>query len=133
MWIALSVVAGVIAVIGIIIGLNMMVANMSTAPEPEASSEPEPQDVITDAVPRVTELVGTRSGTSVTFTWENPSPEEGDSYIWQLVDLSGSAEAATIPDPTVTIEASAGQTCLDVILRRGDGRSSEPVRGCVDQ
>ena len=73
------------------------------------------------------------TGTAITFSWKNPSPEDGDLYLWNTVDLAGGGATETTEETTVTFEgAASGQVCVDVMLRRGDGRASEPVRACVE-
>ncbi|WP_144876472.1 serine/threonine-protein kinase [Microbacterium sp. 1.5R] len=131
LWIGL-VAAGVVVVAGAIVGLNLLVASMP-APDPVATEdEVDPQDVVSDVVPKVSDLAGTRSGDSVTFTWTNTDPLEGDSFIWMPIDLSGAGTPSTTAETTATVTgAAAGQVCIDVSLRRDDGRASEPVRGCV--
>lgn len=124
--------AGVVVVVGAIVGLNLMVANLPT-PEPVATGdEVDPKDIVSDVVPKVSDLEGSRSGDQVTFTWTNTDELEGDSFIWVPVDLSGEGAPSTTTDTTVTIDdAASGEVCIDVALRRDDGRASEPVRGCV--
>ena len=133
LWITLAAVAAVVVVVGGIFGLNALVANLGTEPQPEATAqEVDPQDPVSDAVPKVTELTGTRQGDQVTFTWTNPDPVEDDSFIWS--ETGGAADGAVrqAPDETVTFTpASSGEVCIEVMLRRGDGRASEPVTGCV--
>lgn len=130
LWISLIAAGVVVVVVAAIIGLNLLAAGIRTDPAPEASETAEPQDVVPDFVPAVSEPVGVREGATVTFTWENPSPEEGDSYLWRDV-YSDDPDAQRQTDvPTVTVE-SAERVCIDVILRRADGRASEPMRGCV--
>ncbi|MCV0334312.1 serine/threonine-protein kinase [Microbacterium sp.] len=130
LWITLAA-AGVVLVIGGIVGLNLLVAGI--APEPQETAEAvDPKDVGTDVVPKVTELAGTRQGEQVVFTWTNPSPLDGDSYIWTPVAVSGEVDPQQTPDPTATVPAAAGTVCIDVMLRRDDGRASETVRGCVE-
>lgn len=131
LWVGLAVIAAVV-IGGMIVGVNLL--SGAGRPDPVASQdEVVPQDPVSDAVPRVEELTGSRDGTALTFTWTNPSPEDGDLYLWNTVDLAGSGKAETTDKTTVTFQgASAGQVCVDVVLRRGDGRASEPVRGCVE-
>lgn len=130
LWIALAAVAGVAVVVGGFVALNMVVAGLQ--PEPQATEEVVPQEVISGAVPRVADLVGTRSGDVVTFSWSNPAPEDGDAYLWSLVTLSGGAqEPALVTEATVAVPAQASEICIDVLLRREDGRASDAVRGCV--
>ncbi len=130
LWIALSTALAVVVVIGAIVGLNVLVAGID--PAPEATESVEPQDVAPDFVPKVVELGGTRQGEQIVFTWVNRDPQEGDSFIWNVVSVSGPGEIQQAPEPVVQVAASPGTVCIDVMLRREDGRVSEPVRGCVD-
>ncbi|UWF77723.1 serine/threonine-protein kinase [Microbacterium neungamense] len=104
-------------------------------PEPaETSAEPvDPQDPISAIVPPVTELTGSRSGETVSFRWTNPDPQEGDSYIWYQVTLDGPGDPANTTENTVTLPgAHPERTCIEVILKRADGRASPESRGCVE-
>lgn len=131
-WLSLAA-AGLLVVGGGIVGVNFLAANL--APEPAATpDEVDPQDVLTTVVPKPVEVTGVRDGDEVTFTWINPDPMEGDAYLWSVVDLTGESQAELVPVPTVTfVPESTGTVCIDVLLRRDEGgRSSEPVRGCVE-
>jgi len=131
LWIALAAVAAVIVVVGGIVGLNVLASGLAPAPQ-ATPEEPEPQDVVSDVVPKVTELVGTRTGDAVEFTWVNPAPLDGDSFIWNVVDVSGAVDPQQTSEPSAQFTAGAGTVCIDVMLRRDDGRASEPARGCVE-
>ncbi|KJQ53304.1 serine/threonine-protein kinase [Microbacterium sp. SA39] len=130
LWIALSAVAAVIVVVGTIVGLNALVAGIETTPE--ATESADPQDVVSDFVPKVADLSGARQGELIVFTWLNKDPQEGDTFIWEVVDVSGQGEPQQAEDAVAQLPASAGTVCIDVMLRRDDGRVSERVRGCVD-
>ncbi|MGP6170519.1 serine/threonine-protein kinase [Microbacterium sp. A204] len=130
-WITIAA-AAVVLVGGVIVGVNLM--NTGEEPAPVATQdEVIPQDPVSDAVPIVGDLTGVRNGAAVTFSWTNPSPEDGDMYLWHTVDLAGAGKTETTEDTSVTVESgAAGQVCIDVMLRRGDGRASEPARGCAE-
>ncbi|MGL3149269.1 protein kinase domain-containing protein [Microbacterium sp. A82] len=130
-WVALAATA-VVLVGATVVGITML--SGSGKPEPIATQdEIVPQDPISAAVPDVDDLSGTRDGTAITFSWTNPAAEDGDSYLWSTVDLVGASKPAATDETSVTFEGSAtGQVCIDVLLRRSDGRASEPVRGCVE-
>ncbi|WP_435749081.1 serine/threonine-protein kinase [Microbacterium sp. PMB16] len=128
LWITLAAVAAVLVVIGTIVGLNALVAGI---PKPEATESTEPQDVVSDFVPKVTELAGTRAGDQISFTWVNEDAQEGDSFIWNVVQVSGEVDPQQSDVPEATYTADPGKTCIQVMLRRDDGRVSEPVVGCV--
>ena len=131
MWIGIA--AGVVVLVAAAtIGANLI--NGIDTPDPVATQKViDPKDPVSDAVPPVDDLSGTREGTAITFTWTNPTPEEGDIFLWNTVDLAGNGSTTTTDETAVTFEgAASGQVCIDVLLRRGDGRASEPVRGCVE-
>ncbi|MDX2399319.1 serine/threonine-protein kinase [Microbacterium algeriense] len=132
LWIGLAA-AAVVIVVGGIVGLNALVAGLEPQPDPESSEQAvDPQDPVSDAVPRVTDVAGTRAGDQVTFTWANPDPREGDSYIWTETGGASDGAVKQAADETVTFApASSGEVCIEVMLRRDDGRASEPTTGCV--
>lgn len=129
LWIALSAVAAVVVVGGIVL-LNLLIAGVETTPE--ATDTPSPQDVLSDVVPKVGDLEGIRTGDQVSFTWTNADPLEGDSYIWNVVKVSGEVDPQQTDQTSAQFAAEPGAVCIDVMLRRDDGRASEPVRGCVE-
>ncbi|MFV0408053.1 MAG: protein kinase domain-containing protein [Propioniciclava sp.] len=109
-----------------------VVARLPT-PTPSPSVTSQPIEVVPHQVPPVASLTGTRSAETVTFTWENPAPEPGDSYIWNEITLDGPLPAANIEETRVTLTgARPDRTCIEVSLKRADGRSSEPERVCVE-
>lgn len=131
MWVGIGVVAAVL-IGGTIVGATLL--SGAGDPDPIATQDTvDPKDPVSDAVPKVEEILGTREGTAITFSWSNPAQEDGDIYLWNTVDLAGSGETETTEKATVTFQgAASGQVCIDVLLRRGDGRASEPARGCVE-
>ncbi|GAA1535897.1 serine/threonine protein kinase [Microbacterium ginsengiterrae] len=130
LWVAVAAVAAVL-VGGTIVGVNLLQGQEE--PDPVATQDTVvPKDPVSDAVPSVQDLEGERTGDSVSFRWVNPSPEDGDLFLWNTVDLAGDGATETTEQTTVTVEgAASGQLCIDVILRRDDGRASAPTRGCV--
>ncbi|MDQ0644057.1 serine/threonine-protein kinase [Microbacterium murale] len=132
LWVTVAAIAAVL-IGGTVVGINV-VSGGEADPDPIVTQDVvDPKDPVSDAVPRVEELTGTRAGTAITFSWSNPAPEDGDLYLWNTVDLAGPGATETTETTTMTFQGSAtGQVCVDVMLRRGDGRASEPVRGCVE-
>lgn len=96
------------------------------APSPTAS----PVDPVMSIVPAPTDLASTVDGDTVTFTWTNPEPEDGDSFLWRTVSVLETGELERLAEPTVELPL-ADQVCIEVMLRRDSGRTSEPVRGCA--
>jgi serine/threonine protein kinase len=130
LWMAVAAVAAVLVVGGAIVGLNLVVGGIETSPE--VTETAEPQDVVSDFVPRVVELSGTRQGEQIVFTWVNTDPQDGDTFLWNVVDVSGAMDPQQAEQAVAQVAATPGTVCIDVMLRRDDGRVSEPVRGCVD-
>nr|WP_155049607.1 serine/threonine-protein kinase [Microbacterium sp. ZXX196] len=99
----------------------------------------QPEEVSDDSTVRmgdvdpVANLQGIVTGQEATFTWENPSPQLGDSYRWgvSVADQLTSYDNAT-GDTSVTIDLEPGdETCIEVYVQRGDERSAHE-RGCVE-
>jgi serine/threonine protein kinase len=130
LWMAVAAVAAVLVVAGAIVGLNLVVAGIETTPE--VTQTAEPQDVVSDFVPRIAQLSGTRQGEQIVFTWVNTDPQDGDTFLWNVVDVSGAVDPQQAEQAVAQVAATPGTVCVDVMLRRDDGRVSEPVRGCVD-
>lgn len=130
LWIALSAAAAVVVVVAMIVGLNVLVAGIQTPPE--ATETSDPQDVLSDFVPKVADLTGSRQGEAIVFTWLNKDPQEGDTFIWNVVEVTGQVDPQQSEAAVAQVAVRAGTVCIDVMLRRDDGRISEPVRGCVD-
>lgn len=101
--------------------------------EPTTVDTPEPQDPIAGIVPPVDDLKGSSAAGIVSFTWTNADPEKGDSFVWYEVTLDGPGEPKNTAETKVTLDGErTARTCIEVVLKRDDGRSSpQPTRGCV--
>ncbi|QCR39211.1 serine/threonine protein kinase [Microbacterium sp. SGAir0570] len=131
LWIALGGVAAAL-VVALVVVASML--QPSAPAEPQASESPSsaPQDPLAGFVPRVGDLAGAAAGADVTFTWTNPNPAEGDSYLWYPVTLDGASAPQRVEDETVTVPADpSGRTCIEVQLVRANGGAGEAVRGCT--
>lgn len=86
------------------------------------------------AVPAPADLVGSVADGSAVFTWENPDPQDGDSYLWGLT-LAGTEPALElVEEETVTVApvVPGDQVCIEVSIVRTDGRfSTSPAVACV--
>ena len=70
------------------------------------------------------------------FTWTNPSPEKGDSYVWTPVgDSDGDTDTQGSVTESTHIEVApsdGAQTCIQVSLMRANRQMSEnPAIFCV--
>lgn len=93
-----------------------------------------PQDPVpTGAVPMVEELTGTVEKGRATFTWVNPEPLDGDVYLWRLDESGVEHDYAVVAEPKVVVDVvDSGRTCIEVVLRRANGRGAErPTVGCA--
>ena len=69
----------------------------------------------------------------VAFTWTNPDPRDGDRYLVGVVtrpDEEPEFEPTAETEVTVPADPS-GTTCVEVLLVRENGQSSDAVRGCA--
>ncbi|KAA9106456.1 serine/threonine-protein kinase [Microbacterium rhizomatis] len=101
--------------------------------QPSSPATSDPQNPIDTLVAPATGITGAVDASGVLFTWSNPSPQEGDYYLWGVVPRDGSApELDKVDQPSVTTAADAsGTTCIEVTVVRANGRPSEPARGCT--
>jgi hypothetical protein len=130
MW---GLIVGAAAVVVVVV---LVVASLVNAGAPSArkSTPPAvaPQDPISAVVAPVTDLKGAAGAGGVTFTWTNPDPHAGDAYLWN-VDVPGQdADTQRTDKTSVTVPADAGgRTCVQVVVVRTDGTSSNETTGCA--
>lgn len=98
----------------------------------QESREAAPVDVIGALVPPPEDLTGVMGEGEAVFTWVNPSPEDGDTFYYRVPDAFGEGTYSETADATVAVPASGdGRTCLQVLVRRASGKTSEPAGVCV--
>ncbi len=127
--------AGVVLV-GAIVGTGALLGAMGNGPDPSPSpTDVKPVDdvVLPRQVPTPADLEGEIQGDSVFFTWTNPEPEDGDMYLWGEQVAGEAVAMETTEDTSVHIPYIEGETvCIEVLVRRADGRASaEPAVGCA--
>ena len=85
----------------------------------------DPTVVVGDAPQAPTELEGRLQEGLAVFTWTNPDPETGDTYVWMRAGAGQLETANEVAEPTLTIRAAGtGSTCIVVLVKRADGRTS---------
>ncbi|WP_199425041.1 serine/threonine-protein kinase [Actinotalea solisilvae] len=123
---------GAVVVVGALVAGGLLAFRPDAEPEPTAT--PTPSMPAIRAVPAPAELEGALRDGAAVFTWENPDPEEGDSYLWGL-SLAGTEPQLELVDTetvTVTEVVPGEQLCIEVSIVRTDGRfSTNPAVACV--
>lgn len=129
-------VAGVAVVAGGIVAAKWISWPQQSVESPATSGPARPVDPMpqTSAVPQVQDLSGVAKAGKARFSWTNPAPESGDSYLWRPLQVGKKFSYSVVTEPTVTIAVvdSPSATCIEVLLRRENGRSAdEPAQGCA--
>ncbi|MBD7958338.1 protein kinase [Microbacterium sp. Sa4CUA7] len=130
-----AVVAAVVVLAGAGIAVAAATGILAPAPDPSAAPDDEerPIDILpTGGVPAVADLTGTVAGETVTFTWRNAEPEEGDTYLWAVQRLGEESRMESTDQTTVTVPVEpGGRTCVEVTLVRADRQSSPLAETCA--
>jgi len=132
LWGLVAAVAVVVLIGGSVVTVNLLNANRAQ-PKPSPSTAVDPVDPLGDMTASPKDVVGTPDGAgAVRFTWTNPSPKKGDTFLVTVITLAGDGDTTKVDKPEITIPAQAGgKTCIDVVLRRENGSGSSTVRGCT--
>ncbi|GHD47301.1 serine/threonine protein kinase [Mycetocola manganoxydans] len=131
LWPILTGAAGVLVIGGVVAAaLVFAPENEDPQPTPTATS-----DIITVGVPTPDSVSVTPNdaGTSFTFTWANPDPQDGDRYMWHRSDGSDTGNPVSTEDESVTIDGvtNGDDVCIEVSIRRSSGKTStEPLEMC---
>ncbi|GAB3521671.1 serine/threonine-protein kinase [Arthrobacter monumenti] len=133
MWLVAS--AAVVLIAAVVAGLMLgSTGNGVADPEPTGLAS-QPADAVDGfaTVPAPANLTAERVEDGAVFSWRNPDPQPGDVFMWRPVTVTGKGEYAPVEKPEVRVELrSQGQTCIDVVIRRGSGKYSvEPATACV--
>ena len=130
LWIGLAAGATALAVVGAVAGASLLTT--TPTPTPTAPTVVNPQDPGAGFVPAPAELEGAVEGKSAEFTWTNPDPAEGDTYLWYPYTLEGEGQGGLVETETVTVPADpSGTTCIAVLIRREDGTTGSESRACT--
>lgn len=123
----LGVLIGAILVVAVIVGVAVFVPRGNPAATKPSSSGGGPVDVGTAVpTPKIGTAVLSADGTTASFTWSDPSPKKGDSYVWQRTDGAGSDDVTptTLASASVTGVTPGTVVCIQVSIVRTDGETS---------
>ena len=132
-WIAAVAAALVVAAVVVV---AFVVAPQNTATPQPSRTTSAPIDALGEEsgpVPTVSEPVGTVDASGVVFTWTNPDPQDGDTYLWRQEAPGETFTFDETDTATVTVAPHAsGRTCIEVVLRRANGAAAdEGAVGCA--
>lgn len=85
---------------------------------------------VTSTVDPVTDLVGAVEGDKVRFSWKSDAKDV--SFIYNLVDPLETHQVRDTKEKSALVEKLDKRTCLEVIVRDTNGKSSAPTKECVD-
>lgn len=122
----------------LVVAVTAIVFSNVSSPSDEATLPPvasvgDDDAVVGTAVPAPVLAAATRSadGSQVTFTWTNPTPVEGDSYVWEQVDgLSDERVRTSDPSAIVTGVGQNTTVCVKVYVLRSGELSPDPLEIC---
>lgn len=113
----------------------IVAASVLTVPHVTAGNDQPttPQDITVTLVPTPDDLVGKIEGDNAVFTWSNPRPEDGDSYVWRTFIVGQEPGVPQrVQESTVTVPlGDAASLCISVSIRRENGSGSSPAQACA--
>ncbi len=125
--------AALVVIVSVIVGVSLPSILGGAVPTPTPVTESDPKDPVSAVVPEPEDLTGTPVAAGVLFSWSNSDPQEGDHFLVGVVARGGEEpdfESVTGLETTVPADPS-GTTCVEVMLVRENGQSSDPVSGCT--
>ena len=88
--------------------------------------------VVPRQVPAIGNVSGTVDGSVATFTWDHPEPQAGDTFLWGVQVGDAANEYNATSDTSIDLPYDGQPVCVEVLLRRADGRAgAEPTVGCT--
>ena len=123
---------GVLAVLSIM-AVALAVEVIGPVPHPTVTPRPTGGSaLIGPAVPQATNGSATLSadGTSVVFTWANPSPKTGDLHYWARAETPSDRQATHTTTATVTGIVPGSRVCINVEIGRA-GATGDPLAVCT--
>jgi len=95
------------------------------------AADPTGEDALVAVVPAPAGLVAAPAPGGTAFSWTDPDQQPGDAFLWRRTDPGATGNLQPVSEPHVTVPAQ-GQVCIEVFLRRANGRvSDQPAQGCT--
>lgn len=131
-----TIVGAALVIVAVVVSISLISAPRGAAePSTRDSSQPAPVDPVAPeaVVPDIQNLSGVVQGSEIVFSWTNPSPQEGDTYLWRAVVPGEEIAFQETVDPQAAVAMNAGgNACIEVLLVRANGRSADDgVEGCA--
>lgn len=128
--IALAV--GVVAVVAILIfgGRTLLRGEGGSFTTDDPTTSDAGELPVTSSVAPVTDLVGAVEDDKVRFSWK--SDAEDVTFLYSLVDPLETQQVRDTKEKTAVVEKLDNRTCLEVLVRDANGKSSAPANACVD-
>jgi hypothetical protein len=128
-----AVVIGVFIVVAVVVVIAVFVPRGSPSAGP-SSTGGAPID-IGSAVPTpvISSAALSADSRTATFTWTDPDPVKGDSYVWQRTDGAGGGDITPTTAPTAVITGVTPGTnvCVEVSIVRSGELSADPLKACT--
>jgi hypothetical protein len=126
--IVLAAVAVVLAGLG---GVWLAGQKAATVNDASPTASAHPVDPVGQVVPVPASVSAVVKGNIVHVTWTNPDPKPLDTFNYRVVDPGVAPVYESTANTWVDVPPLAGKTCVEVMLRRDNGKSSDIVTSCV--
>jgi serine/threonine protein kinase len=130
----LAVIVGALVIAAVVAGIVLFVPRGGgpTVAEPATTGAPLNVGQIVPTPVLKSATIAT-DGTSAVFTWTNPDPVGGDSYVWRRTDGAGSDSVTPTTDPTAAVMGLSPGTnvCIEVSVVRSGETSPNPLKACT--
>ena len=135
-----GIVGWIIGAAALLVALGVAAAIVFGGPvvpvEPTAGPTPTGGAVVIDSIP-TPQIAGSPAvdGSTLTFTFTNPEPEDGDVFVWRISNRTASEPLHTAEGASfaITDYAPASTVCLEVSILRSGKTSSNPYETCYPQ
>lgn len=87
-------------------------------------------DVATVPTPVVVSKQVSADGSTVTFTWKNPKPKTGDSFLWAQAETPDRNVPTADPRAEVDGVVPGSKVCINVVVLRSGKTSPNPLTVC---